>query len=170
MNYKRLKGSIESKREFQVLSIASHAALESDDKPALDKCAAQAYVLLAEPATPPYYRAKALLILANMAGDWVGGLDLHHKADIQLCVMRSLHAEGEDPDIDRALDRLQDSVDELRDALVEEAVLEMQDDPEDTEAEADATESDDTESDDSESDDIEWDDTESDDSAYQPDD
>jgi hypothetical protein len=81
MNCKRLKGSGHSKRELYTLSTALNAASETD-KPALDECAAQAYALLAEPATPPYYRVKALLILANMAGDWVEGLDLYHKADI----------------------------------------------------------------------------------------
>jgi hypothetical protein len=183
MNSEPLKGSqatsAKFRRAFHVITRAYNKATRRGEKPALARYTAQAHALLAEPAIPRYYRTRTLLILAKMAGDWVEGLYWHHKADIQFCVMRSVYARGEDFDVDGALDALQDLVDELRDDLVEQAVLDIQAHSDDNEAEAtesdddtesDGAESDDTESDEPESDDIKWDDTESDDSAYQPDD
>jgi hypothetical protein len=177
MNSEPLKGSqatsAKFRRAFHVITRAYDKATRRGEKPALARYTAQAHALLAEPAIPRYYRTRTLLILAKMAGDWVEGLYWHHKTDIQFCVMRSVYARGEDFDVDGALDALQDLVDELRDDLVEQAVLDIQAHSDDSEAEAtesDGAESDDTESDEPESDDIKWDDTESDDSEYQPDD
>jgi hypothetical protein len=91
--------------------------LYNDDR--LDECIEKTRNLLADGAIPRYHRMKALILLASTLGDWEEANDCHVEAETSWRVVRRWHPEGEDLELDKHMEHLRKSLDEVRDVLGE---------------------------------------------------
>ncbi|KAH3913179.1 hypothetical protein HBH56_112750 [Parastagonospora nodorum] len=99
---------------------AFNAAAELYRQDKYEQCIEALRELLADPAMPRYHHIRCLTLLGGTLGDWKESYSCWVKAETIWRITKRWHCDDEDTEVKEALDDLQDGLNELRRALVDD--------------------------------------------------